>query len=474
MNSLAAAALVVLALNPAYLFNVGAQLSFLCVAGLIWLGGQRADTDWSDDPLERMVVANLGWLARSRHHLISWLIDLAIIGVVIGLLTLPLVAARFHIVSPVSLLLNTVLWIPMSLSVLAGFGVLAFGTIFPPLAYLSGWLSELNFLALEWVINIACRLPGSHFWTSGPADWWLVGFYGGLALLWAFPALRLSRRGYAMLLVAWIAVGLVPRFWPRDGDRLDCTFLSMGHGCAVFMETPGGRTLLYDAGQLGAPSAGVRTLSNYLWKRGISRLDVVMLSHPDTDHYNALPGLLGKFSVGEVWVSPAMFKTKSHAVCYLRDALMSHGVVVREVIVGERLAEPSGCTVEILHPHGHQAAGNDNAGSLVAVVSHHQRRILLPGDLESPGLEALLAGAPQPATVLLAPHHGSRKSNSPALARWSSPAYVVFSGDGRWSLPESEAAYHAVGSRVLHTFDGGAIQVEIDAAGATVSSFVDR
>ena len=94
-------------------------------------------------------------------------------------------------------------------------------------------------------------------------------------------------------------------------------------------------------------------------------------------------------------------------------------------------------------------------------------------DLESPGLEDLLAEEPRRCEVLLAPHHGSRKSNSPALAQWCTPAWVVFSGDGRWSLPETEAPYRAVGGRVLHTHDSGAIEVQITAEGVRVSRFVE-
>ena len=76
--------------------------------------------------------------------------------------------------------------------------------------------------------------------------------------------------------------------------------------------------------------------------------------------------------------------------------------------------------------------------------------------------------------MLLAPHHGSRKSNSPELARWCTPSWVVFSGDGRWSLPNVESPYRAVGGQVLHTYRNGAIQVRIDAEGVRVSPFVGQ
>jgi competence protein ComEC len=259
--------------------------------------------------------------------------------------------------------------------------------------------------------------------------------------------------------------------WPRGRDRLDCTFLSVGHGCAVLLELPSGRTLLYDAGHMGEPSVGVRAISEFLWSRGITRLDAVALSHPDIDHYNALPGLLQKFSVGAIYVSPVMFEKRTEAVAVLRSAIDEHGIAVQEVCAGDRLRAGDGCAIEVLHPPRYGVIGSDNANSMVLAVDCQGQAILLPGDLESPGLDDVLAEEPRRCAVLLAPHHGSRKSNCPELARWSTPRWVVFSGSGRWDLSESEATYRAVGSRVLHTHDGGAIQVRIDAKGILVSPF---
>ncbi len=92
-------------------------------------------------------------------------------------------------------------------------------------------------------------------------------------------------------------------------------------------------------------------------------------------------------------------------------------------------------------------------------------------DLESPGLDDMLAEEPQRCEVLMAPHHGSRKSNSPALAAWCRPRWVVFSGDGRWNLPAINETYRAVGSQTLHTHTCGAIRVQIGEDGVKVSQF---
>ena len=167
---------------------------------------------------------------------------------------MPLVMARFHLCTPVAIVLNTVLWLPMACGLVSGAILLVLGGLVPPLGHLCGWFCNLNFGLLEWCVTAARSVPGGHFWLPGPADWWLWGFYGGLGLLAAFPRLRPPRRWCVGLLAAWIAVGFAASTWRHDRNRLDCTLLSVGHGCAVLLELPSGQTLLYDAGQLGEPA----------------------------------------------------------------------------------------------------------------------------------------------------------------------------------------------------------------------------
>jgi competence protein ComEC len=248
----------------------------------------------------------------------------------------------------------------------------------------------------------------------------------------------------------------------------------MGHGCAVLLELPSGQTMLYDAGSMGTPDAGARTISEYLWDRGITRLDSVVLSHPDIDHYNALPDLMQKISVGKVFVSPIMFEKDTYAVRVLRNAIDEQNIPVCEVRAGDRLIDDLGCVVDVLHFHSQEGKERINAGSLVLCADYQGRRIFLPGDLEASGLSTLLSQKARQCEVLLAPHHGSKKSNSPELAEWCKPRWVVFSGDGRWSTPEIEAPYRAVGGKILHTYADGAIHVLIDAGGIRVLPFIQR
>ena len=87
-----------------------------------------------------------------------------------------------------------------------------------------------------------------------------------------------------------------------------------------------------------------------LWSHGLRHLDAVVLSHADLDHYNALPGLLERFSVGAVYVSPVMFDKENPAMEELRRAIDEHHVAVREIQAGDRLHGGDGCLLEVLHP----------------------------------------------------------------------------------------------------------------------------
>ena len=461
-----------LAVNPAELFRTGAQLSFLAVAALIGSTSLWTAPPAAGDPQKRLLARSRAWPVRAVWASARWAWDLTLTGAAIWLVTTPLVMARFHLLTPVAVLLNTALWLPMSTALVSGFAALGLGTVAEPLGQWPGGLCDKSLWLLQSSVDAARGLPWGHVWVAGPPDWWLAGFYGGLGLLAAVPRLRPRRRWCAALLVGWLAVGLAPRYLGRHTEQLDCTILSVGHGCAVVIELPSGETVLYDAGSLGSPVAPARSIAGFLWSRGIDRLDAVVISHADTDHYNALPRLLEQFSVGAVYVSPVMWNDAGRSLQVVEGSIRESGVALREASAGQRLPVGGECVIEVLHPPRGGVEGSDNANSVVLDVQYLGHRILLPGDLESSGLDDLLAAEPADCDVLLVPHHGSGQSNPPGLAAWCRPEWVVISGTHGSSTRPLEAAYRAAGSRVFHTADTGAVGVRIDATGIHVNGYL--
>ena len=106
-NSLAAAALVVLAINPSDLFNIGAQLSFLSVAVLIWIWPRWMTTNETDKIFCRKWRSNTWMCFRDFFGTCEAVLSyLTVSGIAIWVVTQPLVAARFHLFSPIALVLN--------------------------------------------------------------------------------------------------------------------------------------------------------------------------------------------------------------------------------------------------------------------------------------------------------------------------------------------------------------------------------
>jgi competence protein ComEC len=497
-NSLAAAALVVLALNPADLFRPGPQLSFLAVATLISIGNRGLVPSGPSDWVERMFAVDtwyvrslarcartVGWLggppdrleqliaaARPRYvRSLAWcggtIVWLVVASLAVWLTTLPLVLNRFHVGSPIAVLISPAIWLVVFAAMWSGFAMLGIGWLIPPAAAPCGAVCAASLAGLDRLVEWAESLPVGHFWTPGPAWWWVIGFYLGLMLVMVRGRALAPPRWQLAALCGWIVVGIVPslaRTSNRDG--LECSFVAVGHGACVVLEAPTGETVLYDAGALGAPEYATQTIASYLWHRGIRRIDGIVISHADVDHYNAVPGLLERFRVGAVYVSPVMFDgigVPGDGPAVLHDAIRTAGVPIREIWSGDRLRVGPELTLHVLHPPRQGVVGTDNANSLTLAVESHRRRVLLPGDLESPGLEDVTAELPYDCDVLLAPHHGSRRSDPPGFAAWSRPEWVVISSGGGDEIRPVVRTYEQAGASVFRTNQAGTVQFSIQA-----------
>ncbi len=84
---------------------------------------------------------------------------------------------------------------------------------------------------------------------------------------------------------------------PRAADELRLTFIDVGHGTSVLMELPGDEVWLYDAGHLGSGDRSYQEIADVLWSVPTARVDRLFVSHADADHYNAIPGLVARFSI---------------------------------------------------------------------------------------------------------------------------------------------------------------------------------
>jgi competence protein ComEC len=204
--------------------------------------------------------------------------------------------------------------------------------------------------------------------------------------------------------------------------------------------------------------------------RGIRRVDEVLLSHADLDHFNGLESLLNYFVVGQVTCTPTFADKATTGVRHTLAVLEERGVPLRVVKAGDVLTAGD-VRLEVLHPPASGPEGNENARSMVLQVRHAGHALLLTGDLEGSGQEMVLKLPARRAEVLMAPHHGSPAANPPELARWARPEVVVSCQGPRPGPRDGGEAYRAAGARYLSTAREGAVTVRSHASGLVVETF---
>ncbi|HEY3697876.1 MAG TPA: ComEC/Rec2 family competence protein [Spongiibacteraceae bacterium] len=251
-------------------------------------------------------------------------------------------------------------------------------------------------------------------------------------------------KGFALLLLLPLAAPPLGRIGP---GAITATVIDVGQGLSVLIETAQHR-LLYDTGPLFGPERTVAelTAAPLLRQRGIATLDTVIVSHHDSDHAGGWPDIEREFSVQKLLVG--------ENIGAARAQFCSAGMQWRWDDVD----------FEILYPaHGDAAdtfVGNNR--SCVLQISAGNAHILLTGDIERGAEYVLLDNARlQSATLLLAPHHGSRSSSTAALIERLKPQFVVFSAGyrNRFGHPsaEVEQRYRASGAILFNTANDGAL-----------------
>ncbi|MCB2149054.1 MAG: DNA internalization-related competence protein ComEC/Rec2 [Deltaproteobacteria bacterium] len=463
LNTLAVAALVILAAFPPALFSISFQLSFIAVLAIVYgmekIGNAR-DPDRS--PVKRAGRRVTGFVLVSA---------LAITG------TTPVVMFHFNQTSLVGIAANLFL-VPVVGFVAVPVGLVsAFVSLFfEPVAVLGFWLGiKILHLALMGV-DFFSGLSFAAVRTVTPSLVEIVLYY---LTGWALLNLRKTTIAPWVLATALcLATGdglywSYQRFWHRD---LKVTAIDVGQGGSTLMELPGGGVVLVDGGGFSDNhlfDMGQRVVAPVLWRKKIATVDILVLSHPNADHLNGLIYIARHFNVRELWSNGDVNTT--HGYETLMAVCRENAIVLRTVDAGTGKTVIGPVTLAVLHPAAgflSPPEGIDqeyrNNGSLVLKATFGETAFLLTGDIEA-GAESQLvlrAGSDLASSVLFAPHHGSRSSSSPDLIAAVRPEIVVVSaGAGnRFGFPHAEVMdrYRSAGCRLLCTGTHGAISMRSD------------
>lgn len=482
-NVLAFCAGILLLWKPTDLFDIGAQLSFLAVGGIIWSSSFLRKSQ-SIEESELPTPEGRRWLDALRP-LLKFFYQGYVITAAIWFATLPLTMTIFNLVSPIGYLLNVLLIPYAALTLSFGYLFLFAGLLIPEsgrfLALPFDYLVQGLLAIVEW----AKDLPLGHFHCDGFQTWWLIGYYILLAITWkVFPPLKLGKLNSSLkpwkLTAVWIAVGFLAGPQTPAEPGLRYTVLSVGHGLASVIELSTGETILYDAGTFGDGRRAERIVENYLRRRGINHIDAIIVSHADHDHFSGLFGLIEQFSVGTIIVSQPFLDFNQPSVKALCEVAASSNIPLRIVQAGDLLDTHSSADtlqnaqLKVLHPAIEFNSKYDNANSIVLEIDYANRRLLLTGDLEKDGIHEIINNQTKKYDVVMAPHHGSKYSSPQEFFDWAKPQFVlVSSGD----VAVTDRLQKQLGKeiKVYGTQTSGALTVEIAPNGElNVSPFLDN
>jgi competence protein ComEC len=496
-NLLAFSGLAILALRTSWIGNVGVQLSFLAVATIaVFAQGRSGGRGERADALAAVIEESWSWRERFGHWLAHWTWQMARLSFWVWLMTAPLIWMNFHVLSFVAIPLNIVLWPFLVVGLLSGLGV-AITWWFPPLASVLGCICGASLWMIGGIVWLGDRLTLGHLWLPAPPRWWMIAFYASAAIgVIAIQFRPRWRVGLGALLCGWLMIGAAPWMvgarghgpaWLRNLagtvasghialDRqaeLRMTFIDVGHGTSVMLELPNREVWLYDAGHLGSPERSHQEIASALWSVPTARIDRLFISHADADHYNAIPGLVERFSIGQAEAPPQFWQHLAPELGALREVVQRHRIPTYPLAQGDRFLSGQ-VDVEVLHPPANWSDVADNGNSLTLLVRYAGRACLLPGDLEKAGLKRLLDQPEHHCDVLMAPHHGSLAHDPQPAFRWCRPEWIVISGGPRAVRPEVVARYTTPASRTAITHRDGAIQLRIaDDGGLTMWHWVE-
>lgn len=430
VNSVAAAALLILCYDTNQLFSTGFQLSFAVVLAIIVLADRLYRflmRWWEPDPfLPRSFAGNIPKLAQRTWHAVARGLSVSL-AAWIG--STPLILPHFHLITPISLLANLVV-VPIAFFVLAiGLMSLLVAAFAPALTII---LNNANW-SLAWVIlgsvQLFARAPASHFYLDRP-------------------------------------------HWP-DGAHTEIRALDLNEGAAVHLRT-GRAHWLFDP---GGERDFKRVLRSYLRSRGVNRLDGLLLTHGDATHIGGAGAVMSAFRPRQVVDSPSPDRSIVHRRLILQCA--ERAIPRKLVGAGDEFRLSPDVTARILFPlPDFRARMADDQALVVQLILPGSARVLLMSDSGEATERALLARQTDlRSDLLIKGQHHSGVSGSPEFLDAVQPQAIIASAresaenqriKGDWA-----EMVKARGIRLLRQDETGAVSVRFFHDHWEATSFLD-
>jgi competence protein ComEC len=382
LNSLAAAAFVILLWEPQQLFQASFQLSFFVVLSIaLFLPPleKLRDRLLAVDPL--LAPELMTKKQRAGRFGLRLLTASLATSLAAWLGSLPLTAHYFHLFSPVTLLANLLI-VPMaSFTLMCNLGSLICGDWLPWVSVLFNHCSWFWMSAMVKISRWLTELPGAYYYVPSPSAFTFCVYYGlliGTMSGWLWTRERRRRTLAALLLVTLFCGGR----WFAARNDVELTILPLNGGHAEYLEASGtGRDWLMDCGNTNSVEFVTRP---FLRAKGVNHLPRLLLTHGDIKHVGGTELLVEEFHCHDIFASS--FRFRSVAYRRIFADMQRAPYQLRTLHRGDQ-ADPW----QILHPTASDESPQADDGALVRLAEFHGIKLLLLSDLGRAGQDFLLA-----------------------------------------------------------------------------------
>jgi len=461
VNSLAAAAFIILLWEPRQLFEASFQLSFfvvLVIALMLPPLNKISDRLLRHDPL--LPNELLPRWRRALNSVMRLFMRYCALSLAAWVGSIPLSAKYFHLFSPVSTPANIVA-VPLgTLALMSNLGALVCGTWLPWATELFNHAAWFFMVAMTDVSEWATKIPGAFFYVPAPS-WISIAIYYTVLIVALGGWLKTPRRKISGAVILILIVAVYFWRWEHSRGETDLTVLPLNGGHAVFVDAAGRQNdWLIDCGNENAVNF---TLKNYLRAQGVNKIPRLALTEGDLKNIGGAELLDELCGIGEVWTGPVHFRSTA----YNEIVAAFEKPPSRRKILNR--GDAAGCW-RVLWPSATNDFSRADDNALVLSGQFFGARILLLSDLGRAGQSALLAQTSDlRADIVVAGLPDGSEPLADALLDAIQPKVIVIADS---EFPANRRASRELKNRlsqrripVIYTRDAGAVKIITDKSG---------
>lgn len=473
------AVIMILVYMLADVLNSAFWLSFLAVAGIIYIKPILSDDKTILIYIRRPDKKNAGFF----QLILFRIADSVITGMCVTIATLPVILIISGQIPVISLFLNVIVIPLMSLIMISGIFTGIAGILSLEAAY---FFAGAGGYILDFYYKL-CSLS-SHFKyaviVTGIPDTARVFLYYAVLIIWICAHIILMNKkidAVCFVLLVCVLTGL--RY--NINSDMKIAMLDVGQGDSIVMHTKEGMNVLFDGGSTSKKNVGRYTIYTYLKYCGVRSLDYVFISHPDKDHVNGIYELIelcdNTFEIGTVVLpgisrAAAVKKQADDDMSKLERILKNAGINVVYADAGDSIKSGE-FSVECMHPCKGYNYESANDYSAVYLVEYGDFSMLMTGDAEKKAEKCIVEDANRMAgdagesarfmsvNILKVGHHGSKGASSEEFLSYVKPENALIScGAGNsYGHPHMETLQRlsGIGAKVYRTDERGEIAVRV-------------